>query len=942
MPQKSISSFFTKKKPEPKNKEDEKKKQTITDGDSPIKSNRKNNKKRILDESSDEETPPVQNKENGLNNNNNETKDSIQPKDSGNQDPPPKRKTARKSVVGPTKRKLNNEEKQNEPDSKVLKTEAKTESSNVEMEGSSTAEQNKNKEIKEEALSPEKEEDNQEKTQENVEGSKSSVIKETANTTEDVKMETDSESKPSGEDQNTTKDIIKAKNENKNENKDSKTEKQKPAESGFFASKKTNKVKKETEEKEKQLTKTEKADKKPKGMAFFTKTSKDESKPSTASVKPVDYNPAQDKYHPIKHACWGKDEPTPYMALSKTFQHIEEISARLKIQSILSNFFRSVIVLSPNDLLMCVYLCLNKLAPAYEGMELGIGENVLMKAVCQSTGKSMKEVKAETQEKGDLGIVAEGCRTNQRMMFTPPPLTVGSVFKKLTEIAKMTGHSSMAKKAEKIQSMFVACKHSEARYLIRSLGGKLRIGLAEQSVLTSLGHAVVLTPPCQKEYPPEVLDASKTMSSEALKEKMDESALIIKTAYCELPTYNVIIPKLLEVDVTELPKYCHITPGIPLKPMLAHPTKGIGEVMKRFDNAEFTCEYKYDGERAQIHLLENGQINIYSRNQENNTTKYPDIIARMPKVLNEGVKSCIIDTESVAWDQEKKQILPFQVLTTRKRKDVEANDIKVQVCVYAFDLLYLNGESLVRQPFKKRRALLRSSFKEIEGEFVFAKAKTSSDTDEISEFLEESIQGNCEGLMVKTLEVDATYEIAKRSHNWLKLKKDYLEGVGDTLDLVVIGGFHGSGKRTGKYGGFLLACYDEENEEYQSICKAGTGFSDDDLAKHNEFFKPHIIEKPKAYYRFGESVRPDHWFDAVQVWEVRAADLSISPVHKASVGIVDPVKGISLRFPRFLRIRDDKKPEEATSAQQVAQFYNSQEQIKNQTSDNKVNEEDFY
>lgn len=119
----------------------------------------------------------------------------------------------------------------------------------------------------------------------------------------------------------------------------------------------------------------------------------------------------------------------------------------------------------------------------------------------------------------------------------------------------------MAKKTEKIQSMFVACKHSEARYLIRSLGGKLRIGLAEQSVLTSIGHAVVLTPPIQKEYPPEILDASKTMSGEKLKQQMDEAALIIKTAYCELPTYNVIIPKLLEVDWKELPKYCHITPG---------------------------------------------------------------------------------------------------------------------------------------------------------------------------------------------------------------------------------------------------------------------------------------------------------------------------------------------------------------------------------------------
>ncbi|PVD34828.1 hypothetical protein C0Q70_06107 [Pomacea canaliculata] len=478
-----------------------------------------------------------------------------------------------------------------------------------------------------------------------------------------------------------------------------------------------------------------------------------------------------------------------------------------------------------------------------------------MKAIAQATGRTVEKLKADVQEKGDLGLVAENSRSNQRMMFAPPKLTVPGVFSKLKEIALMTGNAVMAKKIEKIKGMFVACRLSEARYLIRSLGGKLRIGLAEQSVLTALGHAAFLTPLCQ-DFPPKVLDAGKGMAADVLKKKLEEAAMIIKTTYCELPNYESVISSLLEHGLEELPKHCKLTPGIPLKPMLAHPTKGVSEVLRRFENMDFSCEYKYDGERAQIHVLEDGQIHVYSRNSEDNTSKYPTSSSACP--------GC--------WDQNK--------------------------------------------PFRIRRQLLRDNFQEVEGEFVFAKSMISSNTEEIEDFLEESIKGNCEGLMVKSLDVDATYEIAKRSHSWLKLKKDYVEGVGDTLDVVVIGGYIGTGKRTGKYGGFLLACYDDDNEEFQSICKIGTGFKDEDLDKHSEFFKDHIIPHPRPYYRWDSAVEPDHWFEAVQVWEIKAADLSISPTHKAAMGLVDDTKGISLRFPRFIRIRDDKKPEEATSAAQ--------------------------
>merc|ERR1719312_1243040 len=632
------------------------------------------------------------------------------------------------------------------------------------------------------------------------------------------------------------------------------------------------------------------------------------------------------KYHPVEDSFWTKGEATPFLALAKTLEAIESTPGRLRTIEMLSNYFRSVIVQTPEDLLPSVYMTLNRLAPAWEGVELGIGDTILVKAIAASCGSTPAHVKEKLGKLGDLGLVAEQSRGGQRTMFQPAILTVQVVFKKLREIADITGGSSGNKKVDLIQSLLVACRGSEARYLIRTLAGKLRIGMAEQSVLQALAQAAVQTPLCQ-DYPPEIHTAFKSVDGEKFKELLGKESLKLKTAYCECPSFDLLIPALLEGGIDALKEKCKLTPGIPLKPMLAHPTKGVQEVLTRFENCEFTCEWKYDGERAQVHLHEDGKVNIYSRNQEDNTTKFPDIIKRLPNCLGEEVKSAVLDCEAVAWDREKKQIQPFQVLSTRKRKDAVEEEIKVQVCLFGFDLLYLNGEALVTKPFKERRDLLRKHFKAVEDEFQYAKFIDGNTTEEIQEALEESIKDNCEGLMVKTLDVDATYEIARRSHNWLKLKKDYLDGVGDTIDLVVLGGYLGKGKRAGTYGGFLLACYEPENEEYQSICKIGTGFTDEDLAKHHAFFKSHVTEKPKSYYNYDSNLAPDHWFEPVQVWEVKCADMSISPVHRAATGIVDPSKGISLRFPRFIRIREDKKVEDATNADQIATMYNSQDQI---------------
>ncbi|KAF8846362.1 ATP-dependent DNA ligase [Paxillus ammoniavirescens] len=615
---------------------------------------------------------------------------------------------------------------------------------------------------------------------------------------------------------------------------------------------------------------------------------------------------------------WKVGAPVPYAALTKTFALIEATTKRLEKTSLLTSFFLLVIQRSAkgdtNSLLQVVYLCINKLSPDYIDVEMGIGESLLIKAISESTGRSLAVVKSDLKKEGDLGLVAMNSKAGQKTLFKPKPLTVPFVFTNLKEIALSSGHSSQAKKVSIVTKLLAACQGGEAKYIVRSLEGKLRIGNAERTVLVALAHAAVLA---EKEA------SGKKWSTEKLTSRLEEAANIMKSVYSELPTYDLVIPALLTLGITGLRSQCKLTPGVPLKPMLAKPTKAIGEVLDRFENKRFTCEYKYDGERAQVHKLEDGTVGVFSRNSEDMSKKYPDLVEQLPHCIKPDTKSFVLDAEAVAIDKTTGKLMPFQELSKRKRKDVRVEDIQVRVCLFAFDLLYLNGESLLRRPMLERRELLQQHFQVVPGEFDFAKSSDGETTEEIQAFLEESVKDGCEGLMVKMLESDAShYEPSRRSVNWLKLKKDYLAGVGDSLDLVVVGGYYGKGKRTNVYGAFLLACFDADAEEYQTICKIGTGFSEEMLQTHWDTLRPLELPMPRGDIKVG-GAKPDIWFEPKVVWEVLAADLSLSPIYTAAQGLVEE-RGISLRFPRFLRVRDDKSADDGTGPEQIAEMYERQ------------------
>ena len=679
-------------------------------------------------------------------------------------------------------------------------------------------------------------------------------------------------------------------------------------------------------------------------------------KKKAASMQTILQNTAKDPY-----ADWPAGTPVPYAALCTTFSLVELTTKRLQISAYCSQFLQQVLRLTPEDLLPTVQLMLNKLAADYAGIELGIGESLIMKAIGESSGRSLAVIKEDHKKIGDLGLVAAKSKSKQGQMFKPKPLTVRGVHEGLLAIAKMEGHGSQEQKVRAINKLMASADSaskaiditkdkggpSEAKYLVRFLEGKLRLGLADKSVIVALAHAVVS------------YEASKNGKKIPSTERIAEGEAALKQVYSELPSYEVIIPAMLEHGILNLHEACKLQPGVPLKPMLAKPTKSISEVLDRFEGKDFTCEYKYDGERAQIHYVApevqeefpsasqtlvkdpksfKGLASIFSRNSEDLSKKYPDILDKLNTWIKPGTKSFVVDCETVAWDTEAKRVLPFQQLMTRKRKDVKSSEVTVKVCVFAFDMLFYNGEATVKKTLRERRDLLHEAFQPVEGEFAFAQFGDTKDIDEIQTLLDESVKASCEGLMVKMLDTqESWYEPSKRSRNWLKVKKDYLAGIGDSLDLVVLGGYYGKGKRTNWFGAFLLAAYNESTQEFETVCNIGTGFSEAILEELHDELEQIVIERPKPFYSHStvKNDQPDIWFEPRMVWEVKAADLTLSPRYKAAAAEIGGSKGVSLRFPRFIQRRLDKKPEDATGVKQVAEMYRNQEVLKKDTSNAK-------
>lgn len=714
----------------------------------------------------------------------------------------------------------------------------------------------------------------------------------------------------------------------------------------------------------------------------------------TASIpfdqSPLEFEPSQ--YIPDLQKHWTADGGrATYALLTRCFILVNSTTSRIKIVDTLVNLLRTIIESDPESLLPAVWLATNSISPPYIDLELGLGGSAISKALKKVCGLDNAGLRTLNNKYGDAGDVA--FEAKKRQSFTlrkPKPLTIKSVFDSLVKIANSKGNGSVEVKQRIVERLIQDARGAEeSRYIVRTLVQHLRIGAVKTTMLIALSRAFLLSKSPNADFETHKPKDLAKLKKEDLVEIYSRNEEIVKACFARRPNYNDIIPALLEIGVgDELLIRCGLALHIPLRPMLGSITRDLGEMLTKLQGRDFSCEYKYDGQRAQVHCDEKGKVTIFSRHLEVMTDKYPDLVALVPKIRGEGVSSFILEGEVVAVDRTTGELKTFQTLANRARKDVVIGAVTIDVCLFAFDLMYLNGEELLNRPFRERRDMLRSLFVEIPHTFTWVKSldATSADTEIVSDFFKSALELKCEGIMVKVLDnlpnpdlldelnedgtpslpptpkkkkptrpkgkkpttdtTDAeelkrtgrrkallsTYEPDKRLDSWLKVKKDY-STTSETLDLIPIGAFHGSGRKAAWWSPILLAIRDESTGTLTAVTKCMSGFTDafykanrakydpDDEQNVNvrRDGKPHFVE-----YNGGAGW-PAVWFEPSEVWEVAFADLTLSPTYTAAIGLVNEDRGLSTRFPRFLRVREDKSIEEATEAEELAVLYRKQE-----------------
>jgi DNA ligase 1 len=574
-----------------------------------------------------------------------------------------------------------------------------------------------------------------------------------------------------------------------------------------------------------------------------------------------------------------------YQLVAEAYRDLEGSAGRLALIERLARLFAE----TPDDLLPTVaLLCQGQIAPDFAGVELGMADRLAARAAAEATGAPVERVLASARDTGDLGLTAEQL-LGELEPDRPATLEVERVFSGLHEIAEAQGTGSLGRKLAGLVGLLRQATPLEARYLLRTVTANLRLGIGTATIL----------------------DALAEVHAGGRKQRT-----ILERAYNICSDLGLVAATLV-TDGLAAVEAMEVRAGNPVRPMLAQRLGEPAEILAKLGGS-CAAEYKYDGIRVQAHRTADGTLELYTRRLDRVSTQFPEVV----QLLSESLKprEVILEGEVVAFDPASGELRPFQDVMFRRRKYGIAEATKdFPVSMFCFELLYADGTDLTRLPYLERRARLAAAITP-SARLRLATAEQVGDEATMERVFEQAVAEGCEGVICKSVAPTAQYQAGARGWQWIKLKRDYRSELTDTLDLVVVGGLAGRGRRAGMYGALLLGVYDPAGDRFQTICKCGTGFSDAELAALPARMTPLVRAQRPA--RVDSRWHADVWFEPTLVVEVLAAEITLSPHHTAGWGLLKEDAGLALRFPRFTgRWRDDKAPTDATTVDEVLAMY---------------------
>ena len=567
------------------------------------------------------------------------------------------------------------------------------------------------------------------------------------------------------------------------------------------------------------------------------------------------------------------------------FQEIDATSSRTQMTQSLAALLKEA---TPHEASLMCNLSMGQLNPPYIGTQFNIAAKNMIKIVAALQGRSEDEVTTAMHTLGDLGLVAAegGWQMGDH-------LTLQQVYDALHAIEQMHGTGSAEEKNKALEALLKQVDPISAKYIVRIVLGKLRLGFSDMTLLDALSWMQV---------------GDKSLKKE------------IEYAYNKCADIGLIAQTLKEKGPEGL-EAMHVQLGIPIRPAAAERMPTAQAVFEKLGHC--VAQPKLDGFRLQVHLDNTGpepKVWFFSRNLQDMSYMFPDLTAAVAKLP---VKNMICEGEAIVYDPHTKVFLPFQETVKRKRKHgIEQATQDLPLRVYLFDLLYLNDKGLIDETHVLRRDELQHVMKDMHDDAVqVIDERFITNADELLHYFQENISAGLEGLVVKR--VDSVYTPGKRNFNWIKLKRQEEGQLEDTIDCVVLGYYYGSGKRAEfGIGAFLVGVYNAQTDQFETIAKVGTGLKDNDwreLKKRCDAIK--APEKPKDVV-CAKELFPDVWTYPEIVCLIRADEITLSPLHTANKTVDH--SGFALRFPRFMGYRPDKSAKDATTVDEMKHLFDVQ------------------